>query len=162
MKYASLLLFLVLFAGCSYKNFPAHQEGEKTLDFGMVNSKKIELVQSDSKVKTYVVITYLNPIKHPLITQEREKFLIGTYQTTGEYQSNSVFLKNFTINELTQGELFIQKLSYDNPLLSLVSSANPWMEYLLVEAPKSDKIEMLMGFETDRSKRVSVTFQKDY
>ncbi len=162
MKYASLFLSAVLLAGCSYKEFPAHQQGEKTLDFGMVNSKKIELAEDNSSVKSYIIVTYLNPISHPLVTQEKEKFLIGIYTASGNESAPKVVLKNFTVNEFSKESLNVREVSFNDPLLALVSSANPWSEYLLVEAPKTDKVDMLIGFENDRSKRVTASFRKDY
>lgn len=162
MKYASFFLSVVLLTGCSYKEFTAHQHSEKTLDFGMVNSKKIELVEENSEIKSYIIVTYLNPISDPLITQENEKFLIGIYTTAKDQSTPKVKLKNFTVNGLLVESSHVRELPFNDPLLGLISSAHPWAEYLLVEAPKTNKIDMLISFENDHSKRVTVSFQKDY
>lgn len=134
MKYGSLLMAVSLvFLGCSSKPL-AHIENEKLLDFGMANSKKVEIL-SDKDTKIYFTITYLNPIQHELINPlESEKFIIGTYVATGEAKMQSMEPTNFKVNDSNES-ISVTKLDKDAPLLSLISAFNPWTEYLLVEAP---------------------------
>ncbi|MDD2382981.1 MAG: hypothetical protein PHN18_02190 [Sulfurospirillaceae bacterium] len=161
MKYSSIvMMFSLVFLGCSSKPL-ASFENEKLLDFGMVNSKKIELL-NDKDSKTYFTVTYLNPIKHELInSQESEQFIIGTYVATGEGTTRSMELSNFEVNDSNES-ISVTKLEKDAPLLTLISSSNPWTEYLLVEAPYHKEHKMKLSFENDRSEKVSVTFQKDF
>jgi len=162
MRYAFLLVFGVLILGCSSKQPDASLENDKLLNFGMANSKKLELINPDSKAKTYVLVTYLNPIKHELITGDYEQFIVGTYMATGEEAIPKVALANFEVNTLPKEEIKVSKLPFDSPLLKLISSSNPWTDYILVEAPKTDDINMTIRFENDHSGRVSAKFQKDY
>jgi hypothetical protein len=162
MRYVFLLVVCALIVGCSSKQPDVGLENDKMLNFGMANSKKLELFNPHSNAKTYVVITYLNPIKHALITGKYEQFIVGTYMATGEEALPKVALANFEINNFPKEEIKVSKLSFDSPFLTLVSSANPWTDYLLVEAPISDTIDMTISFENDRSSRVSASFQKDY
>ncbi len=162
MRYVFLVALTWLFLGCASKQPDASVENDKMLNFSMANSKKVELSHPSSPSKTFVTITYLNPIKHELITQAREQFIVGTYMATGEQSLPKVLLANFEINDSPKEEIKITPLAFGHPLLSLISSANPWTDYLLVEAPISEKIEMTIRFENDLSSSVSVTFRKDY
>lgn len=156
------LIFLALFAfyGCSSSKNVALQESEKALNFSVANSKKVEIVHDDTS-KTYITVTYLNPIKHELINQDSEKFVVGTYMATGEKVSEKIKLSNFEVNGERE-ELKISALAKDAKILSVVPSSNPWTEYVLVEAPSTLDINMTFSFESDQSKRVSLVFQKDY
>jgi len=158
MRYVVAVFLLFLMSGCASKL--AHNESEKVLDYGMTHSKKIEIKHSETS-RTFVVITYLNPLNHTLVTQESEKFIVGTYMATGEAVSTKTMLQSFAINK-KQDDVKVRTLAKDDPLLTLVSSANAWTDYLLVEAPYSDTINMEISFEIDHSQRVSVTFRKDY
>ena len=161
MKYGSLVVAVSLvFFGCSSKPL-AHLESEKLLDFGMANSKKVEVL-NDKDSKTYFTITYLNPIHHELINPlESEKFIVGTYVATGDANLESMVPKNFKVNDSNES-ISVTKLDKDAPLLSLISSSNPWTEYLLIEAPYTKKHKMKLSFENDHSVKVSVDFQKDF
>lgn len=161
MKYTFLILTsLFLFSGCASSVDALHVENEKVLNFGMANSKKVEIINSNTS-KTYVIITYLNPIEHELITKDTEKFIVGTYLATGDDSENQVELSNFEINGVREG-IKVSVLDKDAPLLKLVSSSNPWARYILVESPLSEEIDMKFSFESDHSKRVSAVFRKDY
>jgi len=162
MRYVFLVALAWLIVGCSSKQPDASIEKDKMLNFGMTNSKKVEIIHASSKVKTFVTITYLNPIKHELITNEKEQFVVGTYMATGEESTPKVTLANFEVNTLPKEEIKVTPLSFDNPLLSIVSSSNPWTDYVLVEAPKTDDINMTIRFENDQSSSVSVMFRKDF
>lgn len=80
---------------------------------------------------------------------------------TGENEMQKVTLSNFAINGKKE-EIKVSPLDKDAEILKLVSSSNPWSDYLLVEAPFTDKIDMNISFENDHSKRVSAKFRKDY
>lgn len=81
---------------------------------------------------------------------------------TGEQSTPLVKLANFEVNQLPKEEIKVKNLTFEDPLLALISSANPWTDYLLVEAPKTEDIDMTISFENDQSRRVSATFRKDY
>ena len=162
MKYAVAIVIVGLLTGCATKQPNERVHNDTMLNFSVANSKKIELIDPSSTAKTYVMITYLNPIKHELITQESEKFIIGTYMATGEQSIPFVKLANFEVNQLPKEEIKVKHLTFEHPLLALVSSANPWTDYLLVETPKTNDINMTISFENDQLRRVSATFQKDY
>lgn len=162
MRYVFLVALVWLIVGCSSKQPDTSIEKDKMLNFGMANSKKVEISHASSKVKTFVTVTYLNPIKHELITNEKEQFVVGTYMATGEESIPKVVLANFEVNSLPKEEITVTPLGFDNPLLSIISSANPWTDYLLVEAPKTDDINMTIRFENDQSSGVSVMFRKDF
>lgn len=158
MRYIAMICVLFFISGCASKL--AENEAEKSLDYGMANSKKVEIKNSETS-KTFVIITYLNPINHERITQEREKFIVGTYKASGDGAFEKVALTGFKVNESDEG-VSVTPLLQDDPLLKLVSSANAWTHYVLVQAPKTEKIKMEISFESDPSKRVKVGFQKDY
>lgn len=160
MRYILVMMLGWLFLGCSSSYDALHVQNEKVLDFGMANSKKIEITNSPTS-KTYVTITYLNPIKHALLNNDTEKFIVGTYMATGENEMQKVTLSNFAINGKKE-EIKVSPLDKDAEILKLVSSSNPWSDYSLVEAPFTDKIDMNISFENDHSKRVSAKFRKDY
>ena len=162
MRYVFLVALSWLIIGCSSKQPDASVEQDKMLNFGMANSKKVELSRPNSPSKTFVTITYLNPIKHALITNEKEQFIVGTYMATGEESIPKVTLANFEVNTLPKEEIKVSSLPFNHPLLRIISSANPWTDYVLVEAPKTDAIDMTIRFENDLSSSVSVTFRKDY
>ncbi|MDD3344299.1 MAG: hypothetical protein PHR87_12080 [Sulfurospirillaceae bacterium] len=161
MKRGSFVMILLLmFWGCSSKTL-VHSEHEKLLDFGMANSKKVEIL-GENNAKAYFTITYLNPMKDTLINpQESEKFIVGTYVATGNEKEQSIKLSNFKVNG-SSANVNVTKLEKDAPLLSLISSANPWTEYLLIEAPYTKKHKMKLSFENDHSVKVSADFQKDF
>lgn len=155
-----LVAFSLVIAGCSSKTY-THVENDKLLDFGMANSKKVELRNADN-TKTYVTVTYLNPIKHELINPtDTEKFVVGTYLATGEAKVQPVVLSNFAVNGSDEN-ITVTKLDSNASYLSLIASANPWTEYLLIEAPYTSTRNMKISFENDRSEKVSVTLQKDF
>ncbi len=159
MRYVIVVFLAFLMSGCASKL--AHDEGEKVLDYGMTNSKKVEIKHSE-KSRTFVIITYLNPLNHPLVTNESEKFIVGTYLATGEGNTvASTTLSHFLVNGKEEG-VRVTPLEKNDPLLKLVSSSNAWTEYLLVQAPYSETINMQLSFESDHSQRVSVVFQKDF
>ena len=160
MRYIFIVMLGWLFLGCSSSYDALHVESEKVLDFGMANSKKLEMINSPTS-KTYVTITYLNPIKHALVNNDSEKFIVGTYVATGENEVQKAILSNFAINGEKE-EIKVSPLDKDAKILKLVSSSNPWSDYLLVEAPFTDKIDMNISFENDHSKRVSAKFRKDF
>lgn len=162
MKYAVAIVIVGLLTGCATKQTDAKVHNDTMLNFSVANSKKIELIDPSTTAKTYVMITYLNPIKHALITQESEKFIVGTYMATGEQSTPLVKLANFEVNQLPKEEIKVKHLTFEDPLLALISSANPWTDYLLVEAPKTEDINMTISFENDQLRRVSATFRKDY
>ena len=162
MRYAFLLVVCALIVGCASKQPDASLENDKMLNFGMANSKKLEIINPHSKAKTYVLVTYLNPIKHELITGNFEQFVIGTYMATGEEATPKVALANFEVNNLPKEEIRVTPLPYDSPLLTLISTSNPWTDYILVEAPKTKSLDMTIRFENDHSGKVSASFQKDY
>lgn len=162
MRYVLVIGAILGFLGCVHAQPSFDVEHEKLLDFGMANSKKIELLDPKSEAKTYVIVTYLNPIKHELVTQESEKFIVGTYVATGAPTASKVTLANFEVNHLPKEEIKVSVLPHGHPLLKLISSANPWTEYLLVEAPKTEQIDMNISFENDQATRLFVKFQKDY
>jgi hypothetical protein len=158
MRYIMGVCLMFLISGCASKL--ADNASEKVLDYGMTNSKKIEIKHSETS-KTFVVITYLNPLNHPLITQKNEQFIVGTYRATGDEGGGKTTLSSFAVNGKSE-EVRVTPLEKDNPLLTLVSSSNAWTDYVLVEAPYTSTIKMELSFETDHLKRVSVAFQKDY
>lgn len=158
MRYLAVILVAFLMSGCVSKL--ADNEGEKTLDYSMANSKKIEIKNSETS-KTFVIITYLNPINHELVTQESEKFIVGTYKASGDSSFEKVTLSSFQVNGSDEN-ITVEPLHKDSPLLKLVPTANTWTNYVLVQAPKTDEIKMEISFENDLSQRVSVKFQKDF
>lgn len=158
MRYVVGILVMFLMSGCISKL--AENVDEKTLDYGMTNSKKIEIKNSETS-KTFVTITYINPINHALVTQESEKFIVGTYKASGDGSFEKVMFSGFQVNGSDEN-LTVTPLSQDYPLLKLVSAANAWTNYVLVQAPKTDQIKMEISFENDQSQRVAVKFQKDF
>ena len=158
MQYGLMVLVVLILQGCATKL--ADDQHEKLMDYGMFNSKKIEIKNSETS-KTYVTITYLNPISHELITQESEKFIVGTYRATGDGSFEKVTLSGFKVNGSDEN-LTVTPLPQEAPLLKLVSSTNAWTNYVLVQAPKTEQIKMEFSFENDQSKRVTTNFQKDY
>lgn len=158
MRYISMVLTLFLLSGCASKL--SENESEKTLDYGMANSKKIEIQNSETS-KTFVLITYLNPIHHELVTQESEKFVVGTYKATGDGAFDRVTLSKFKVNGSDEN-LSITPLAQDAPILKLISTSNAWTNYVLIQAPKTEEIKMEISFENDQSQRVSTTFRKDF
>ena len=151
-------LSALMFVGCATKL--ADNESEKTLDYGMANSKKIEIKNSATS-KTFVMVTYLNPIKNELIDQESEKFVVGTYKATGDGAFERVSFNGYKVNGNDEN-VTVTPLEFGAPLLKLVSTANAWSNYVLVQAPKTEKINMELSFENDRSEKVSVNFRKDF
>lgn len=160
MRYVFMVMLGWLFLGCSSSYDALHVQSERVLDFGMANSKKIEIKNSPTS-KTYVTITYLNPIKHALLNNDSEKFIVGSYMATGENEGQKVTLSNFAINGKKE-EIKVSPLNKDAAILKLVSSSNPWTDYLLVEAPFTEKIDMNISFESDHSAKVTSKFRKDY
>ena len=158
MRYFSMVLVAFLMSGCASKL--AHNEGEKTLDFSMANSKKIEIKNSETS-KTFVTITYLNPINHELVTQESEKFIVGTYMATGDGAFDKVTFSGFKVNGSDEN-LTVTALTQDAPVLKLISTSNAWTNYVLVQAPKTENYKMDFSFGNDPSQMVTVKFQKDY
>jgi len=158
LKYAFVAVSSLMITGCTSKY--ADIESEKVLDYGVTNSKKIEIVNSPTS-KTFVTITYLNPIQHEAVTQDTEKFIVGTYLATGNGANDKMKFSGYTVNGSKEG-VKVTPLSQDNPLLKLVASSNIWTSYILVESPKTDKIKMQLSFESDHSGTVSATFEKDY
>jgi len=160
MRYIFVVMLGWLFLGCSSSYDALHVESEKVLDFGMANSKKLEITNSPTS-KTYITITYLNPIKHEFIKNDSEKFVVGSYVATGENEVQKVVLSNFAINGKKE-EIKVSPLDKDAEILKLISSSNPWSDYLLIESPLVKDINMTISFENDHSKRVSAKFRKDY
>lgn len=158
MRYFAMVLAAFLMSGCASKL--AHDEGEKTLDYSMANSKKIEIKNSETS-KTFVTITYLNPINHELITQESEKFIVGTYMASGDGSFDKVALSGFKVNGSDEN-VTVSPLAQDASVLKLVSSANAWTNYVLVQAPKTEAVDMEFSFENDPLQRAKVKFRKDY
>jgi len=158
MRYISLVVVAFLMVGCASKL--SENESEKTLDYSVTNSKKIEIINSKTS-KTFVTITYLNPINHDLVTQESEKFIVGTYKATGDGAFDKIMLSKFKVNGDDEN-LTITQLNLDAPILKLITSANAWTNYVLVQAPKTEQVKMEISFENDQSQRVSATFQKDF
>ena len=70
------------------------------------------------------------------------------------------FLACFKLSK--KEETKVSPLDKDAKLLKLIASANPWSDYLLVEAPFTDKIDMNISFENDHSAKVSTRFRKDF
>ena len=160
MRYVFVMMLGWLFLGCSSSYDALHVESERVLDFGMANSKKLEIINSPTS-KTYIMITYLNPIKHELIKNDSEKFIVGYYVATGENEIQKAVFSNFVINGKKE-EIKVSPLNKDAEILKLVSSSNPWSDYLLVEAPFTEKIDMNISFENDHSMQVLAKFRKDF
>ena len=157
MRYLVSFLMILALSGCATKL--AENDSEKMLDFGLSNSKKLEIKESES-VSTFVTVTYLNPISHELITQDSEKFIVSTYRASKDNSFERTNLRNFKVNGKEEG-VKVSPLSSDSPLLKLVSAASAWSSYVLVEATKTEQIKMEISFENDQSTRVSASFQKD-
>lgn len=158
MRYMSLVLVSFLMWGCASKL--AENEGEKTLDYGMTHSKKIEIINSETS-KTFVTVMYVNPINHELVTQESEKFIVGTYKATGDGTFDTISLSKFKVNGSDEN-VTVTPLEANAPLLKLIASVNAWTHYVLVQAPKTEDVKMEISFENDHSQRVSATFRKDF
>ena len=158
MRYMSLVLVAFLMSGCISKL--AENEAEKTLDYGMTNSKKVEIKNSETS-RTIITMTYLNPIAHDLITQESEKFVVGTYVTSKTGTGTPATLSKFLVNGSAEN-VSVTPLAADAEVLKLIPSTNAWAKYVLVQAPKTEKLKMELSFENDRSEKVLATFQKDY
>jgi len=158
MRYISMVLIVFLMAGCASKL--SENDGEKTLDYGMTHSKKIEITNSETS-KTFVTITYLNPIKDELVTQESEKFIVGTYKATGDGAFDKIMLSKFKVNG-SDDNITVTPLEQNASLLKLIASANAWTNYVLVQAPKTEQVKMEISFENDHSGKVSATFRKDF
>ena len=158
MRYGLMVLVVLMMQGCA-TNLVDNQH-EKLMDYGMSNSKKVEIKNSETS-KTFVTITYLNPINHELVTQESEKFIVGTYMATGDGSFEKTTLSNFKING-SDANITVTPLSQDAPVLGLISSLNAWTNYVLVQAPKTEQVKMEFSFESGPSKRVTTKFQKDY
>lgn len=158
MRFTAVVLVAFLMSGCASKL--ADNMDEKTLDYSMANSKKIEIKNSETS-KTFVIITYINPINHELVTQESEKFIVGTYKASGDGAFEKVTLSGFQVNGSDEN-LTVSPLNRDYPLLKLLPTTNAWTNYVLVQAPKTDEIEMEISFENDQSQRVPVKFRKDF
>lgn len=75
-RFMGIALISFSMFGCASKLVDA--ENEKVLDYSMTNSKKLEIVNSATS-KTFVTVTYLNPLTHEDVNQESEKFIVGTY-----------------------------------------------------------------------------------
>ncbi len=157
-KGALTALSVLMMAGCASKLVDA--EDEKVLDYSMTNSRKIEIVNSATS-KTFITVTYLNPLMHEDVDQNSEKFIVGTYMATGDGTFEKPKLFGFKVND-DQEDVNVTQLEKESPLLKLIPSANAWADYVLVEAPKTDKINMAISFESDHSARVSATFRKDF
>ena len=158
MRYTLIVLAVLMMQGCATKL--AEDQHEKLMDYGMSNSKKIEIKNSETS-KTYVTITYLNPISHELVSQESEKFIVGTYIATGDGSFEKATLSGFKVNGSDEN-ITLTPLNQDAPLLKLISTTNAWTNYMLVQAPKTEQIQMEFSFENDQSKRVTTNFRKDY
>lgn len=158
MRYGLMVLVVLMMQGCA-TNLVDNQH-EKLMDYGMSNSKKVEIKNSETS-KTFVTITYLNPINHELVTQESEKFIVGTYMATGDGSFEKTTLSHFKING-SDANITVTPLSQDAPVLGLISSLNAWTNYVLVQAPKTEQVKMEFSFESGPSKRVTTKFQKDY
>ena len=158
MRYVLMVLVAWMMSGCASKL--ADDQHEKLMDYGMANSKKIEIKNSETS-RTFVTITYLNPIEHELVDQESEKFIVGTYMATGDGAFEKISLSGFKVNSSDEN-VTVTPLNQNAPLLKLISSLNAWTNYVLVQAPKTEDFNMEISFENDQSARVSVKFQKDY
>ena len=158
MRYFAVVLSVFLMSGCASKL--SENESEKTLDYSMINSKKVEIKNSETS-KTFVTITYLNPINHELVTQESEKFIVGTYMATGDGSFDKVTLSGFRVNGSDEN-VTATPLNQDAPVLKLISNSNAWTNYVLVQAPKTENYKMDFSFGNDPSQMVTVNFQKDY
>ncbi len=162
MRYTLALLTLLLFVGCTSKQPDPKEQSDKLLNFGMTQSKKIEMIEPKTHAKTYVTITYLQPLKHDAIDREKEQFIVGVYYMSGVSELSKTTLRNFTINGKSNEQIRVTPLRSDAPLLKLVSSSNPWSDYVLVEADKMEAIDMTIGFENGQLQKVSAAFRKDY
>ena len=160
MRYSVLGLLALLFVGCSSSYDALQVENEKVLDYGMANSKKIEIVNSQTS-KTYIIVTYLTPINHELVIKDTEKFIVGSYTATGEHELEKMTLSNFKVNGKKE-EIKVSPLDKNAEILKIVSSSNPWADYILVESPLVSDINMTISFENDHSVMVSAKFRKDY
>jgi len=158
MRYGLMVLVVLMMQGCA-TNLVDNQH-EKLMDYGMSNSKKVEIKKSETS-KTFVTITYLNPINHELVTQESEKFIVGTYMATGDGSFEKTTLSHFKING-SDANITVTPLSQDAPVLGLISSLNAWTNYVLVQAPKTEQVKMEFSFESGPSQQVTTKFQKDY
>lgn len=158
MRYGLMVLVVLMMQGCASKL--VDDQHEKLMDYGMSNSKKIEIENSKTS-KTFVTITYLNPLQHELVTQESEKFIVGTYMATGDGSFEKTKLSGFQINGSDEN-VTVTPLPQDAPVLGLISSSNAWTNYVLVQAPKTEQVKMEFSFENGPSKRVTTKFQKDY
>ena len=158
MRYGLMVLVVLMMQGCA-TNLVDNQH-EKLMDYGMSNSKKVEIKNSETS-KTFVTITYLNPINHELVTQESEKFIVGTYMATGDGSFEKTTLSHFKING-SDANITVTPLSQDAPVLGLISSLNAWTNYVLVQAPKTGQVKMEFSFESGPSQQVTTKFQKDY
>lgn len=158
MRYGLMVLVVLMMQGCA-TNLVDNQH-EKLMDYGMSNSKKVEIKNSETS-KTFVTITYLNPINHELVTQESEKFIVGTYMATGDGSFEKTTLSHFKING-SDANITVTPLSQDAPVLGLISSLNAWTNYVLVQAPKTEQVKMEFSFESGPSQQVTTKFQKDY
>lgn len=156
----SIFTFMLILVGCSSTSNPLHVEQEKVLNFSMANSKKVEIAQAGTS-RTYITITYLNPIAHELVTQDSEKFVVGTYLATGESAMGKITLKNFKLNGKDEG-VKVSALAKGAEILKIIPSTNQWADYVLVEAPFIEDLNMTFSFESDHSKPVSLVFRKDY
>jgi len=158
MRYTLIVLAVLMMQGCATKL--AEDQHEKLMDYGMSNSKKVEIKNSETS-KTFVTITYLNPINHELVTQESEKFIVGTYMATGDGAFEKATFSGFKINGSDEN-LTVIPLTQESPVLKLISSSNAWTNYVLVQAPKTENYKMDFSFGNDPLQMVTVKFQKDY
>ncbi len=158
--FAVLVAIFSLFMGCSKSVLFSKLDKERALELSIVNTKKAQIDDKNSKV--YIVVTYLNPLKIDIVDKNREVFLVGVYINKKDERKrvqNNPFYKFYLNNDSTIEKL--EPLKKGSTYLKLSPLVSKWSEYYLVEFPYKKSKNLTLTFENSSGSRVQLNFAKE-
>jgi hypothetical protein len=149
--FATLLLLLSIFNGCSSKNafdkFQFSQTRELSEDT-LISQKIVK----EGRVEGVASVIYLNKVL-PKEYYDKEYFYIYLY--IKQKDANVSFLLNKTPSQT------VQKLDFQNKFTYLTSFDANWSQYYLVTFKKSQSNRLHLKIQTDKGAKADFVFVKD-
>ncbi len=164
MRYLLLVIILV-FGGCSYKNDYSQVSSKKTTEQGVANTKKVSFPKA-GKPQIFVTITYLNSIDNRnFVDKNLEQFVVGIHHISmnSKNKHDKILLKDIKFDIDNSGDFVsVEKIKSNDKILGIIPASNPWSQYFLVQAPLINKNFINFSLEIDPYEKVVLGFEKDY
>lgn len=160
-KIFSLLFISFFFISCAQKENIYKTPLDILHDQAITQTQKTVLKEGEN-IRVFITATYLNEIEHPLagVNKNIERFLVNVYAPQG---GDANILDDLSLHvENSQNTIAKEELDIDDPLLEILSFANPWAKNYLFETQSVQTKVLTLYFIHEKYGKVSLRFAKNY